>query len=160
LVVLVAVSSGAWASEPGCYRTAEAAAVQVGVRGVDGYRLEGRRRDVFSGAVWSTVKSCQHPEQPGFLVMASAVVGRFGTAMSVGMASRSEALALVLLAGAKVTVVQTDDVVRIEMNGVAQGSGAVGDRIRVRIVTANEEAEERFVEGIVRGSDVVELVTR
>ncbi len=153
-MLMSGVCGGAWASEPGCYRTVEAAATQSGVRGVDGFRLEGRQRDVFSGAVWATVKSCTHPERPGVLVMAG------GDLVRVAGATRSEAAAMVLLAGAKVTLIQRDEAVRIEMQGVAQGSGAVGDRVRVRLLALTADGSERFVDGIVRGSDVVEVVTR
>ncbi len=151
---MAGVCGGAWASEPGCYRTAEAAAAQTGVRGVDGFRLEGRRRDVFSGAVWATVKSCAHPERPGVLIVAG------GDAPRVRAAPRAETPAMVLMAGAKVTLIEQDDAVRIEMQGVAQGSGAVGDRVRVRLVSVGGDGEERFVDGIVRGRDLVEVAAR
>ncbi len=154
VLVLGGVCAGARASEPGCYRTAEAAAAQTGIRGVDGFRLEGRQRDVFSGAVWATVKSCAHPERPGVLVMAAGEIGRVGR----GAASPVEA-PMVLVAGARVTLVETDDNVRIQMPGVAQGSGVVGDRVRVRLLALTAEGGERFVDGIVRGRDVVEMVT-
>ncbi len=154
LMLMAGICGGAWASEPGCYRTAEAAAAQAGVRGVDGYRLEGRRRDVFSGAVWATVKSCAHPERPGIMVIVSGEAGRSGVAL------KHDAAAMILLAGSKVTLVEMDDFVRIEMQGVAQGSGALGDRIKVRLVAVSADGGERFVDGIVRGSDWVEVAAR
>jgi flagella basal body P-ring formation protein FlgA len=83
-----------------------------------------------------------------------------GDLVRVAGATRSEAAAMVLLAGAKVTLIQRDEAVRIEMQGVAQGSGAVGDRVRVRLLALTADGSERFVDGIVRGSDVVEVVTR
>jgi flagella basal body P-ring formation protein FlgA len=67
---------------------------------------------------------------------------------------------MVLMAGAKVTLIEQDVAVRIETQGVAQGSGAVGDRVKVRLVTLSAEGGERFVDGIVRASDVVEMVAR
>jgi hypothetical protein len=151
---MAVVCGSAWASEPGCYRTVEAAAAQSGVRGVNGFRLEGRQRDVFSGAVWVTVKSCAHPEQPGVLVMAGTDATR------VAALPRHEAPALVVLAGAKVTLIQRDDVVQIQMQGVTQGSGGLGDRVKVRLLALGNDGTERFVDGIVRGSDVVEVVAR
>ena len=154
-VVLLALAYGAArASEPVCYRTAEAAAMQIGVRGVDGFRLEGRERDVFSGVIWATVKSCTHPERPGVLMMATGAPGR------AGVKATSEPAAMVLKAGTKVTLIETDGLVRIEMPGVAQGSGSVGDRIQIRLLTLSGEGSERFVHAIVRGGDVVEGVTR
>jgi hypothetical protein len=145
--------AGAWASEPACYLTADAAAAQSGVRGVDGFRLEGRQRDVFSGAVWATVRSCAHPERPGVLVMGAGEVGRPGP-------GKVAEAGMVLVAGTKVTLTQNEGVVHIEMQAVAQGSGAVGDRVRVRLLTVSPEGGERFAEGVVRGGHAVELVGR
>lgn len=154
LVVMTAAFGSSWASEPGCYRTAEEAAAQAGVRGVDGFRLEGRRRDVFSGAVWATVRSCAHPERPGVLVIAGGEIG------GAGVATRIDAASIVLRTGAKVTLIEHDELVRIEMQGVAQGNGILGDRVRVRLMALSSDRGERFVEGIVRGADVVEMVAR
>ncbi len=153
VLLTAGICGGAWASEPGCYKTVEAAAAQSGVRGVDGFRLEGRRRDIFSGAVWATVKSCAHPEHPGVLIMTG------GDTVRAARAPR-DTPAMVLMAGAKVTLIEQDVAVRIETQGVAQGSGAVGDRVKVRLVTLSAEGGERFVDGIVRASDVVEMVAR
>jgi flagella basal body P-ring formation protein FlgA len=74
--------------------------------------------------------------------------------------SRSEAASLVLVAGSRVTLIQKDELVRIEMQGVAQGSGSVGDRVKVRLLTLSEDGGEQYAEGIIRGKDVVEMVTR
>jgi hypothetical protein len=154
LLTMAGVCGGAWASEPGCYRTVEAAATQSGARGVAGFRLDSRQRDVFSGAVWVTVKSCAHPEQPGVLVMVGTDATR------VAALPRHEAPALVVLSGAKVTLIERDEVVRIEMQGVTQSSGSVGDHVKVRLLALGNDGTERFVDGIVRGSDVVEVVAR
>ena len=159
-ILLVITVSSAAASEPACYSTADAAAAQLGVRGASGFRLQGRQRDVFSGAVWSTIQSCQHPEQPAFLVLSSGESGSVKqNAPSVKLEGRHNP-ALILLAGAQVTLVQVDDVTRIVMAGVAQGSGAVGDEVRVRIVAPTTDGNERFARGIVRSSKVVEVVTQ
>ena len=155
MVWISLVCAGACASQPGCYRTAEAAAAQTGVRGVDGFRLEARRRDVFSGAVWATVKSCAHPERPGVLVMAA-----WGDLGPPRVIAEGEKPGLVLVAGARVTIVERDEAIRIEMPGVAQGSGVVGDWVRVRLLTLSEDGGERFVDGIVRASGVVEVAAR
>ncbi len=153
-MLMAGVCGGAWASEPGCYRTVEEAAAQAGVRSVDGFRLDGRRRDVFSGVVWATVKSCAHPERPGVLVMTAEDVALAGVAM------RTEAPAMVMTAGTKVTLIARDPVARIEMQCVAQGSGIVGDRVRVRLLTLSANGGEQFLDGIVRSSGVVEMEAR
>ena len=156
LLVALLGCAKAWASEPVCFRSPGEAAAQNGVRGVTGYRLESQRRDVLAGTVWAVVRSCGHPERPATLVLAGAAVVRpAGLAAGVNDASRS----LALLAGTKVRVVVHDDVSRIEMNGVAQGSGALGERVVVRLVPANAEpgAPEQFATGVVCGASLVEV---
>jgi hypothetical protein len=166
--VMCGVLRTASASEPSCYRTAQGAAAQTGVRGVQGFRLESVRRDVFSGVAWATVRSCGHPEWPGTLVMLSA--GNAGGALGALAGRRSEVApraALVLLAGARVQLVETSGSVRMEMSGIAQSSGAIGDRIRVRMVPVSGDgtdvgsswsASERFLTGVIRSAGLVEVV--
>ncbi len=156
-LVLVTVLGGAkaWGSEPVCFRSPGEAAAQNGVRGVTGYRLESERRDVLAGTVWAVVRSCEHPERPAALVLAGVSMRARGAAGGANDRGRS----LALLAGAKVRVVLSDDVSRIEMNGLAQGSGAVGERVLVRLMPPNAEpgAREQFATGVVRGAGLVEV---
>jgi hypothetical protein len=46
------------------------------------------------------------------------------------------------------------------MQCVAQGSGIVGDRVRVRLLTLSANGGEQFLDGIVRSSGVVEMEAR
>ncbi len=162
--VMCGVMRWAAASEPSCYRTVGDAASQTGVRGVQGYRLETLRRDAFSGVEWATVRSCGHPEWPGTLVMLSAWSSGGGLA-----GRRSEiagARALLMLAGTRVRLVETSGNVRMEMSGVAQGSAALGERVKVRMMPVSGDGtdsgtswagNERFLTGVVRGSELVEV---
>ena len=148
------------ASEPVCFRTPAEAAEQAGVRGTSGYRLESVRRDVYAGTVWAEVRSCEHPERPGVLVLgrvgqSAAVTGTAALhAVQVAVAPRT----LVLQAGARVRLVLDDGVVRLETGAIALGSGAVGDEVRVRIVPVSEGAGgEQIATGVVRGAGLVEV---
>ena len=60
----------------------------------------------------------------------------------------------VVAIGAVVRVVRADVNVRLEMAGVAQESGAIGDAVRVRVGSADDA---RFVQAVVRGDGLVEL---
>jgi hypothetical protein len=168
-IFAMAGSVCARASEPSCYSSSAEAAAQVGVRGVEGYRLETLRRDALAGTVWAIVKSCGHPERPGVMVLASVGSGIAGS-FAAGMARSSEATvakALVMLAGTKVRLVQTSDNIRVEMGGVAQSSGAIGDVVRVRLMEVSLDGSpgdqaswaptERFATGVVRSRDLVEV---
>jgi hypothetical protein len=155
-------------SEPACYATEDAAAQQVGVRGVEGYRLESLRRDVFSGAWWATVRSCQHPEQPARLVLAGRTGAAHGdvlNATSVSVAAPAER-PMAVLAGRRVLAVEVGAMARLEMSAIAQSSGRVGDRIRLRLLAISDvgadsagswSAPERFAVGVIRSSEVVEM---
>ncbi len=165
--LLWGVNRAASASEPSCYRTAEGAATQTGVRGVEGFRLEAVRRDAFSGVEWATVRSCAHPEWPGTLVLGSAWTS--GSRLAARRGEIGGARALVLLAGARVRLVETSGNVKLEMSGVAQGSGAIGDRVKVRMMPVSGDGtdagtswggSERFLTGVVRSSELVEVEAR
>lgn len=168
IVLVAAVSASAWASEPGCYRTEDAAAEQVGVRGVEGFRLEGVHRDVFSGASWATVKSCQHPERPGVLVLLNA--GARGAGSHEPASEAAAARPMVVLAGSRVRLVISDAVSRMEVSAVAQTSAALGDRVRVRLVAVSGGGgsdavqswgtNERFAVGVVKSTNLVEVEAR
>jgi hypothetical protein len=72
-----------------------------------------------------------------------------------------------MLAGTKVRMVQTSDNIRVEMGGVAQSSGAIGDVVRVRLMIVSLDGgsgdqaswapTERFATGVVRSRDLVEV---
>jgi hypothetical protein len=72
-----------------------------------------------------------------------------------------------MLAGSRVRLVQTSDKVQMEMSGVAQESGAVGDRVRVRLLPLSSDgalgeqtswaSSERFATGVVRSRNLVEV---
>ena len=165
MVVIFGVVGSASGSEPSCYGSAADAVAQVGVRGVVGYRLEGTRRDLFSGALWATVRACGHPERPALLVMASV-----GSEFAPGLARQAEIRANVVTAGSRVRLVESDGNVRLEVSAIAQGNAAIGDRIRVRLVPVSSDsglsggtswtANEQFATGIVRSRDVVEMEAR
>jgi hypothetical protein len=132
------------------------------VRGVTGFRLESTRRDVFSGTVWASVRSCQHPERPALLVLASAA----GAGERAGLQDAAPSSSLIMLAGTSVRVFESSENVRLEMPGVVQASGRLGDRVRVRLVpvtaggSGDGSATEQFATGIVRSRNVIELETR
>ncbi len=168
VVAIFGLVGSAFASEPSCYASAAEAVAQVGVRGVVGYRLEGTRRDLFSGSLWATVRDCGHPERPALLVMAS-----LGSEFAPGLARRVEISAqraIVMTAGSRVRLVESDGTVQLEVSAIAQGNAAIGDRIRVRLLPVSSDsglsagtswaANEQFATGIVRSRGVVEMETR
>ena len=66
-------------------------------------------------------------------------------------ATQAMTQAPVVLAGAAVRVVRAEENVRLEVAGVAQASGRLGDRVRVLL------GGEQAMVGVVRGVGLVEL---
>ena len=159
LAMVVMGGSKAWGSEParGCYRSVTEAVAGQGTQDGDGYWVESLRLDVLLGRSWATVGRCGHPEWPAMVVASGNARVAVGTPS--GSPSAAVSVALAVRAGAAVTVVRNEEAVRMEMAGVAQQSGGVGERIRVRVVRVSDEAgaPEEFVEAVVKSADVLEM---
>ena len=161
ILVLVGCCCFNGRAENACFRSTKEAALQSGVRDGEGFRLEGVRMDRVGGSRWARVVSCLHPEWPGVTVKVAGSREEAGDGTpSLAMkpsGARHAALAMappVVLAGAAVRVVRVEAMVRLEMAGVAQESGALGDLVRVRVGAAGAE---RLEDGVVRGDGLVAL---
>ena len=177
-LLLFAIVSPAHASEPVCFATTAEAAAQVGVRGVHGYWLTSSRRDPLSGAVWATVGSCEHPEWPKTVLLASVAeeASLLSPALRHGMASAAELTppaaaqrVIVMQAGSRVTLLKLSATERMEVSGIVQTSAAVGDRVKVRLLSVSASSgpddqsswsEQRFAVGVVRSATLVEMESR
>ena len=133
-----------------CFRTVREAASQAGVRDGEGFRLEGVTADRMGSGSWARVVRCGHPEQPGAMVKVKGAA----TVLQAGRAAQQEVRMLLVKTGTVVRVVGLDAMSRLEMAGVAQGDGAVGERVKVRVPS---DGEARFVEGLVKGEGLVEM---
>jgi flagella basal body P-ring formation protein FlgA len=60
--------------------------------------------------------------------------------------------------GSLVHVVMADAMVRMEMTGVAQSGGRLGDRIQVRILGPADGGQDRVLDAVVRSAEFVEVV--
>jgi len=147
-------------AEVSCYRTPAQAAVQMGEQEGGGYRLEFVRLDAVGGKSWATVRSCVHPEWPAVVVRAKdgratpeAHVTGDKTVANMG----HPAIPVVVAGGRRVTVVEVAANVRMEMSGVAQGSGRVGELVWVRILAPGGDGEGRMAQAVVRSADVLEI---
>ncbi|ADW69383.1 hypothetical protein [Granulicella tundricola] len=162
LVGLLVCSAGScFGSElpRGCFRSvAEAVSQTVGAPLVasGGYRLADVRRDALRNKSWAMVESCGHPEQPAIAVEVAGSVLKGESAAGVAVGP------VVMRAGATVRLVRLEANVRLEMPAVAQMNGALGERVRVRVVRSVGDfggagSEEQVLVGVVRGSDVLEM---
>ena len=157
MVFLVMVLSAGFArGEVSCFRTPSQAAAGVGEQEGGGYRLELVRRDAVGGRSWARVRSCAHPEWPGVVVhsaLAPLVERHLDHEKAV-----LEMVCPEMIAGKRVRVVGGNAVVRLEMTGVAQSSGRVGELIQVRILAPGGDGEGRVEVAVVRSAELLELI--
>lgn len=120
-----------------------------------GYRVASVRWDSVMQQSWATVVSCEHPEWPGISLRTSEADH---TSSGLSAQVREEHIPLVR-AGDVVELWRQEDLLRIEVSGVAEQSGSMGETIRVRLLRrqgSNQSSEEQF-SGIVRGHADVEI---
>lgn len=129
--------------------------------GSKGYRVTGMHWDPVLRQRWATIARCDHPEWPAFSLRASErKIALRGPAAAV----REEHAPAVsdtpmVRAGDIVHLWRQEDLLRIEVTGVAEESGSLGKSIRVRLLRRNtddQSIEEQFT-GVIRGPRNVEM---
>ena len=146
--------------ESTCFRTIKEAALQAGVRDGEGFQLAGIRLDRVGGGRWARVVSCSHPERPGMALrvpespLERASENAHSPAAPLSAAAPQSVPAPLVLVGALVHVFKIEQNVRLEMAGVAQQSGGLGDTVKVRVGAVGEE---RLASAVVRGEGLVML---
>ena len=140
-------------AETACFHSVREAALQAGVRDGEGFRLEGIRLDRVGGGRWARVVSCLHVERPGIAVRLADDRVTVGGILPAASKLMSPGRTLVAI-GSVVQVVRMEANVRLELVGVAQNSGSLGDAIKVRVGAAGAE---HFIAAVVRGEGLVEL---
>jgi hypothetical protein len=161
IVVLLGVSA-ANSSRALCYSTprravdalVERSSISAEVRN-GGYQVTRIKSDPVLGQKWAMVSRCDHPDWPAFAVPANEAIS-FGDAPAIG-----DARATILVhAGEIVRLWRQESLLRFEVSGVAEESGALGKTIWVRLAHKNADdysTPERF-SGIIRGQLNVEIL--
>jgi hypothetical protein len=112
-----------------------------------------------SGARWATVLDCNHPGWPARMVLLPASSSPLtAEGREVAVAFRPHSFVRV---GERVKLWSSDDLLRIEVDGVAEETKEEGQRIRVRLTQhmgSYGQSPERQLMGVVRGRGDVELV--
>ena len=120
-----------------------------------GYRVVSVRWDPVLQQSWATIVSCEHPQWPGVSLRTDEASG-----VQPGLRARArEERSPLVRAGDVVELWRQEDLLRIEVSGVAEQSGSMGETIRVRLLRragSNQSAEEQF-NGVVRGRADVEM---
>ncbi len=124
----------------------------------NGYRMTGVRWDPVLQQSWATIVRCGHTEWPGFsLPMGETNMNTASRGLAAQVREEHYLDVPVVHAGDIVQIWWQEDVLRIEVTGVAEQSGGLGKAIRVRLLRRNtaDQSIEEFT-GIVRGRSDVE----
>lgn len=157
--LLAAITVAASPLHSGCRATPEEALKQSSTDhdgSIQGFRIANLRWDPFLQQQWAIVVSCAHPELPPLTLKVPVQSSRYADVTRLSLPAVRN--------GDFVRAWSQGSFARIEMNGVADGNAALGDRIRIRVMrplpsdgglTATGSSETLF--GIVRGPHNVEI---
>ena len=144
-----------WAS---CFATPKAAVdadVSTEKTGVGGYKVVRMQKDGLSGKNWAFVADCSHPDWPAVaLPIASLPSMKVLQLVSSGLTSP-----IMIHAGDPVRLFRHELLLQIEVAGISEESGSLGDTVRVRLAQISRDdgsIPEEFT-GIVQGPSTVEM---
>lgn len=129
--------------------------------GAGGYRVVATRWDAVLGRGWELRQDCAHPDWPARSVAVSrqaiASGAQSGPAGTGAIAPPVQPF--LVHAGERVRLWSQDEMVRIEMSGVAEQSARSGESVMVQIARQNDGAgmTVETLSGIVRGPGDVEM---
>jgi Chaperone for flagella basal body P-ring formation len=124
-----------------------------------GYRVTRIQSDPVLGRRWAMIVSCSHPEWPALALPANGTISI--KTLQEGNRSLTESIktAPVIHAGDIVRLWRQESLLRIEIAGVSEESGGLGNTIRVRLLRRNTDDQsipEQY-SGVVRGPSNVEI---
>jgi hypothetical protein len=156
IVILSACGISSTCSGQGaCYSTPRAAVDSS--RG--GYRVTSIQSDVVLGQRWALIASCDHPEWPA-LALQMYGSNPLPSTLQIKQRPRDGISATAMVhAGDPVRLWKQEDLLRIEIAGISEESGILGNRIRVRLLHRNtdDQAMQEQFSGIIRGPSDVEM---
>lgn len=148
-----------------CAKTSAAAIKSVGTKfmlspvpGNQGYRVAGVRWDPVMRQSWASIASCAHPEWPEFSLRMDEVKEALHESVSPVPLEPAVAVPIVH-AGDVVQLWWQESLLRVEVAGIAEESGGLGETIRVRLLRRSTEGQfhEEELTGVVRGRADVEM---
>jgi Chaperone for flagella basal body P-ring formation len=124
-----------------------------------GYRVTTIQFDAVLGQRWAMIVSCGHPEWPAFSLPANSATSIKIPQGGNHVLTESVRTAPIVRAGDVVRLWKQESLLRIEIAGVSEESGGLGNTIRVRLLRRNTDDQsipEEF-SGVVRGPSNVEI---
>jgi flagellar basal body P-ring formation chaperone FlgA len=148
----------------GCEASVPAgASLPANIKTAPTQRLVSVTQDTLLRSRWALLVDCQHPEWPARMMLLpkevdhSDVAGRVAPVRS---ARTQQVAASMVRAGETVRLWRRDAVASLETTAVAEESGDVGKRIRVRLLRRGIDSEEapKQLAGVIDGAGSVEMV--
>lgn len=158
-VLIATVAQAQCVATPTAAATSAASAGSSPVVGSSGFRVASMRWDPVLRQRWVQVESCDHPAWPA-LEMPVPTVEKPERLIERDLVSLQRRPApLVVRAGDAVELWSVEGNLRMEVGAVAEGSGALGVTVRVRLIQRQSLGgqKEKEFEGIVRGPRSVEM---
>jgi hypothetical protein len=124
-----------------------------------GYRVTKIQSDPVLGQRWAIIVSCGHPERPAFALPANGATSIKTLQERSRSLTESVQTVPIVHAGDIVRLWRQESLLRIEVAGVSEESGGLGNTIRVRLLHGNTDDQstpEQF-SGVVRGPSNVEI---
>jgi hypothetical protein len=123
-----------------------------------GYEVVRIESDSLLRRKWAIIANCSHPEWPEFALPSNrtSIDSRRETFSHSGNGSEA---AFVVRAGDIVRLWRWEHLLRIEIPGVSEENGRLGDTVRVRLLDRNSDdrSVSEHIAGIVRGHSNVEI---
>lgn len=122
-----------------------------------GYRVERIQSDPVLKQTWAMVSRCDHPEWPTVaLPLGSSILP-----LRLREQERAKDIqrSVIVHAGEIIRLWRQETSLRIEVAGISEGNGGLGDLIKIRLLRRNTDdhsIDEQF-SGIVRGPSDVEM---
>lgn len=122
-----------------------------------GYRVVKIQSDLVLGQTWATIIDCGHPLWPA---VALQLINSYSlTRLSEPEPVRNTSSFAIIRAGETVRLWRQETFLWIEVLGISEGNGGLGDRVKVRLLCRNTEDKSVAKEfyGVVRGPSDVEM---
>lgn len=153
-------------AQPICYSTPRLAidAVATGalasaVPQRNGYRVARVQLDLVLSQRWAMIATCEHPDWPAFALPVSGTKLPIVPQEANRLVIRDSRSVPVVRAGESIRLWGQDDLLRIDVAGIAEEDGGLDKTIRVRLVQRNTDGQSipQQLIGIVRGPSNVEI---
>jgi hypothetical protein len=124
-----------------------------------GYEVVRIESDSLLRQKWAIVANCSHPEWPEFALPSNRKTSIDPLRETFSHASNGGDAAFIIRAGDIVWLWRRENLLRIEIQGVSEENGRVGDIVRVRLLDRNSDdrSAPEHIAGIVRGPFNVEM---